>query len=148
MKKIESLVQKITDKAIKGDARFIVQLILEWPKIVGPHLSTLTHPEKIIFKNKIYEDGRLHVQVIHSAYAFELSMQQDTLIARINGFFGRELVGKIILKHGGHVFKTLSPTTAISVTPAHISQDILKAVNHVGDFDLQQALLSLAKHLP
>ncbi len=147
MKTIESLLQKITNQAIKGDARFIVQLILDWPKIVGSHLSTITKPEKIIFAPKCFENGRLHIQVKHSAYAFELSMQQESLVLKINGFFGKNLINKILFKHGGAVFKDKTPIETTMITPPHVSHDIIKAASHIRDHDLQQALLSLAMHL-
>ncbi len=155
MKAIESLVRKITDQAIKGDARLTVQLTLDWPKIVGPHLSTITHPEKIIFAQRVHENGRLHLHIIHSVYAFELSMQQDILIKRINGFFGKNLVAKILFKHGGNVFNVLKElphsstvsSTVIPVATPRTHREVFEAANHVKDPDLREALLSIAKHL-
>jgi len=150
MKKVEGLIKHISSNLLKGDGYYIASLILDWPKIVGDQLSTIAKPEKIVFPKRRYSDemspGILHLKVVHSAYAFELSYQQELLIERVNSFFGKKLVEKLVFKHGNAMkVETIFPQKERpSVT---VSSDILRAVNHVEDSSLQQALLSLAKHL-
>lgn len=153
MKKIETLVKPLTQQALVGDGYYIATLMLDWRKIVGEQLSIIARPEKIIFPKKkqllsAALEGNLHLRLNHSAFAIELSFQEALITEKVNVYFGKEVIDKITLKHGGKSLETLdffSSTTV--VTPPQISSDILKAVNQIDNIELQQALLSLAKHI-
>lgn len=152
MKKIDALVKPLTQTALVGDGYYIASLILDWDRIVGTQLSTISRPEKIIFPRtkRFFEDhapGVLHLQISHSAYAMELTFQQEMIIERINIYFGKNVVDSIILKHGGKAFKQPNFEQNHPITTNQVSADIFKAVNKINDPELQQALLSLAKHI-
>ena len=152
MKKIDKLVKPLTQNALVGDGYFIASLLLDWDKIVGTKLSTISRPEKIIFpkKKQFFEGqpaGTLHLQITHSAFAMELNFQQEMILEKINVYFGKAVIHSIILKHGGKPFKDATVAPLRPMTPTPISGDILKTVNKINDPALQQALLSLAKHI-
>lgn len=146
MKKIEFLIQHLTNKIVRGERRQIFQLILEWPKIVGPNISTITSPLKIVFNRYSptpLENGKLHLQVSHSVYAFEISMQQKYIIECINGFFQKPLVQSIFLSH-----RSKGIPLPKKQEPSHpLTQEMLKSINKTDDLELQQLLFSVAQSL-
>ncbi len=54
------------------------QVVLEWPRLVGPQVAAVTTPESVA------PDGTLFVRVTTSAWMNELQLMTPDIMARIN----------------------------------------------------------------
>lgn len=155
MKKISNLLKPLTQKMIQGERYYSAALMLDWEKIVGEKLFSLTQPEKIIFGKSTYANhtptGILSLHVRHSAVAMELTFQEEVIREKINGYFGKKIIQKIKFKHSGTVLQNSvskkNPSNHVR-PPSPISPEILTLVDQIADQGLQQALLSLAGYIP
>src|SRR5437773_2249094 len=55
------------------------QVIPDWPRLVGPQIAAVTHPESVT------PDGTLFVQVATSAWMNELQLMAPQIMAAVNG---------------------------------------------------------------
>jgi predicted nucleic acid-binding Zn ribbon protein len=65
------------------------QVLVEWASFVGPQIASVTAPRQVT------EDGTLFVGVKTNAWMTELSMMEQTLLARINAKAGRDPIRRI-----------------------------------------------------
>jgi len=65
------------------------QVLVEWASFVGPQIASVTAPRQVT------EDGTLVVGVKTNAWMTELSMMEQTLLARINAKAGRDPIRRI-----------------------------------------------------
>ncbi len=59
-----------------------------WQEIVGKEIAERSRPRKLVSMT-------LHISVVSSTWANELSLMSDDLIGRINAFAGEEVVKKV-----------------------------------------------------
>ena len=71
----------------------LARLKVEWSAIAGAELAALTWPEGL------GRDGALRLRVV-PGFALELQHRTPLVIDRINGFFGREAVARLVLVQG------------------------------------------------
>ena len=55
------------------------QVIPDWPRLVGPQIAAVTHPESVT------PDGTLFVQVATSAWMNELQLMGPQIMTAVNG---------------------------------------------------------------
>jgi len=54
------------------------QVVPEWPRLVGPQIAAVTHPESVT------PDGTLFVRVATSGWMNELQLMTPQIMARVN----------------------------------------------------------------
>jgi hypothetical protein len=114
------------------------RLKAEWAAVVGAELAALTWPESL------GRDGALKLRVA-SHLALELQHRAPLVIERINLFFGRSVVARLVLVQGPLPLAAL-PTPAM---PAPLSADEAKALDSrlgdIADPELRAALAGLGR---
>jgi len=66
-------------KAGLGERLAQAQVIPDWPRLVGPQIAAVTHPESVA------PDGTLFVRVATSAWMNELQLMAPQIMAAVNG---------------------------------------------------------------
>ena len=112
-------------------------LVLHWDAIVGPETARLARPIKLASGS---DGGTLTLKCEPGAALF-LQHESRSLIGRINGYLGRQAVGRIRFVQG--------PLLTRPLAPARISSKIQPAPNdparrYSGPDGLKAALLNLA----
>lgn len=120
-------------------------LILEWPKIVGPEVATICQVLKISFPTFSRQQGCLHIQT-NSAMATALTYSQLMIIERINQYYGYQAISQIRVFHKPLALKaTKKLSTPIQFK--ELPSEWQALTQSVGDENLQQALEKLAQGL-
>jgi hypothetical protein len=114
----------------------IGRLKAEWAAVVGAELGAVTWPEAL------GRDGALKIRVV-SSVALDLQHRAPLVIERINLFFGRSLVARLVLVQGPLPLAT-RPRPA---PPAPLAAEAAKALDarlgQIADPELRAALAGL-----
>jgi len=119
----------------------LTRLKSEWPAIVGPELAAATWPEAMARGGTL----KLHVA---SAKALELQHRAPLVIERINLFFGRDAVTRLVLVQGP---LPLAPPAAPRERARPLGPDEVAALDRqlatVASPELRDALARLGRRL-
>ncbi|WP_279481504.1 DUF721 domain-containing protein [Aureimonas sp. SK2] len=95
---IGDLVSALVEPVVARKAGMSLDLLGAWPEIVGPRLEEGCRPEKLVWP-KAYNDDDMEpatlVIACEGAFALRLQHQVETIIARVNDFFGYRAVSKV-----------------------------------------------------
>lgn len=94
-KDLQSLAKMVLPLAKKmlGKKGFIeVDIITNWPKIVGNDLAQYSFPQSISFRRDEKNNGILHLMVPSGAFALEIKHRETRIISQINTYFGYNAV--------------------------------------------------------
>ena len=116
----------------------LVRLKSEWPAIVGPDWAAVTWP------SALGRDGVLKLRAA-SAAALELQHRAPLLIERINGFFGRVVVTRLLLVQGPLPVDSPPSRAGLSALADCATDQIAGRVSGVADPQLRQALARLGR---
>ena len=116
----------------------LVRLKSEWPAIVGPDWAAVTWP------SALGRDGVLKLRAA-SAAALELQHRAPLLIERINGFFGRVVVTRLLLVQGPLPVVSPPSRAGLSALADCATDQIAGRVSGVADPQLRQALARLGR---
>jgi hypothetical protein len=120
----------------------LARLKAEWSAVVGADLAARTWPEKL------GRDGALKLLVV-PGFALDLQHRAPLVIDRINLFFGRAAVARLVLIQGSLPLAGSAPAGLGSRAPAaHPSgpdQGILDSLSGVDDPELRDALAGLGE---
>lgn len=83
---------------IKHGGKLFAEIMLYWPRIVGPEISSSCRPLKISNQNSIKLPTTLYVEAATSSISTELSYNQMLIIEKIAVYLGRKAIDKIIVK--------------------------------------------------
>ncbi len=76
-------------KKILGKKGFVeIDILTEWPQIVGEELASFVFPQSIDFRSGQKTGGVLKVVVPGGAFALELQHREKNIIQKINTYFG------------------------------------------------------------
>ena len=96
MKPIIDDINKIIYKIYKTKHPILVEIILNWSKIVGIKYSNNTSPFRIsTIREKKQKINILLVEVDNSSTSVEMSFQQDVIIERMAVYMGYKAINKI-----------------------------------------------------
>ncbi len=116
------------------------RLKAEWPAVVGAELAALTWPEAL------GRDGALKLRVA-SNLALELQHRAPLVIERINRFFGRAAVARLVLVQGPLPLPASAPSP--TAMPMPLAADAAKALDlrlgDIADPELRAALAGLGR---
>lgn len=83
-------------KKILGKKGFVeVDILTDWPKIVGEELAEFVLPQSIDFPRGAKNNGVLKVAVPGGAFALELQHREKSVVQKINAYFGYAAVASL-----------------------------------------------------
>lgn len=95
---IGDLVSKLVEPVVARKAGMSLDLIGAWPEIVGPRLEEGCRPEKLVwpkgYGDETSEPATL-VIACEGAFALRLQHEVQTILSRVNDFFGYRAVSKV-----------------------------------------------------
>lgn len=101
------LIDRLVRPVVKRYGLAASQLITDWQTIAGPYMGSLTCPMKILFPKGERTNGVLHLMG-PSSIAVEIVYHQNTILDRINHYFGYLAITDIKMHHG-HVMRHQPP---------------------------------------
>lgn len=109
-KPVSDLIAKLLDPVIERRAGMTMDLVCAWPEIVGERHAKHSRPEKLNWPRRAHDDDPFEPAVLVLAceqiHAVYLQHDTDTLVRRINAYFGFAAISRIKL-----VQKPLPKTT-------------------------------------
>lgn len=133
-------------RAAKSRGGALVSLQLDWPAAAGAEIAAWSHPLALRL-GRTGRPGDLTLAV-DSGRALEAQHLAPTLIARLNAYLGRRVIGRLHLKQtsglarGNATAAAAAPSATAAVPPE--MEDLLDAVE---DPDLRDALRRLGAQL-
>lgn len=88
-------INPLIKKLLGGKGLVQIELLAEWKNIVGEETAAYTILQKIDLKKDSRSDGIAHIAVSNGAFALEVSQQKNSIIERINVYFGYHAVADI-----------------------------------------------------
>ena len=122
------------------------QLFSHWTDIVGEEIAHQLTPIKTSYdpKDKI---EILHVNAIQEGAGFFFQYQKDSVLEKINGYFGHPVYGRIRLvsghkrKSSSQKARTAIPCPEQQATP--LPKEVKEKLSHIKDETLQKKLQNL-----
>jgi hypothetical protein len=120
----------------RGGGGVLGRIKAEWAAVVGAELAATTWPEAL------GRDGALKIRVV-SSFALDLQHRAPLVIERINNFFGRSAITRLVLVQGSLPL----PARPRRAPPAPLGADEAKALEariaQIADPELRAALTGL-----
>lgn len=120
------------------------ELVTRWREIAGPEVAAHSEPTKIQWPRPIEgqpPEAATLVLRVEGPMALEIQHSSDTIIARVNQFFGWNAVGRIALRQAP--LSRPKPRRVLKKPdPAAIASEA-KTLGDVADDDLREALARL-----
>jgi hypothetical protein len=130
---VSKLVAPIVAK--RGGA-YLVRLKAEWAVIIGPDWAAVTWPVVL------GRDGALKLRAA-SVAALELQHRAPLMIERINLFFGRSVVTRLLFVQGPLPLDSPPRAAALPAPPARDVEASIKQLSGIADPGLRAALARL-----
>jgi hypothetical protein len=116
----------------------LARLKAEWSAIVGAELAAVTWPDRL------GRDGVLKLRVV-PGLALELQHRAPMVIERINLYFGRDAVVRLVLVQAPLPLAAASPKPPPAELAAGEAQALDKRLADVADPELREALAGLGR---
>lgn len=143
---LDTLIPKLTAKALGRRAAALVTLLEHWPAIMGAAFARHTTPERLAFPRGRDDAAVLHLRV-PSALAASVQHAEPRLLERINGCFGYRAVGRLKLIHMPPARPPRRCRTDTRLPPVSEATPPLPAVSaataDIADPELRNALMRL-----
>ena len=94
LKNAHPFLFKVAEVALKKRGFPNADVIMAWPKIVGPDLAKVTHPKSLSFPAHSRREGTLTV-IAGGAFALNLDMMRPVVLERVNLYFGYTAVTRL-----------------------------------------------------
>ena len=94
LKNAHPVLFKVAEAALKKRGFPNADVIMAWPKIVGPDLAKVTHPKSLSFPAYSRREGTLTV-IAGGAFALNLEMMRLLVLERVNLYFGYTAVTRL-----------------------------------------------------
>ncbi len=153
---IASTIHSIARTAMGKDWALYATLLNHWGEIVGQDYAKVTTPVKIVFPQGKKEGdkwasgnrtgGSLTISLPHGL-AMEFSFLTDTMLARINGFFGYSAIERIILQGYYEEKPALAEPIAPPVLSPPQQKTLLDKTKEIEDSELRATLLDLGQSI-
>ncbi len=153
---IASTIHSIARTAMGKDWALYATLLNHWSEIVGQEYAKVTTPVKIVFPHGKKEGdkwangnrtgGVLTIALPHGL-TMEFAFLTETILSRINSFFGYPAIEKITLQ-GRYEEKPIlaTPAEPPALSP-HQQEDLLDKTKDVEDSELRSVLLDLGRSI-
>jgi predicted nucleic acid-binding Zn ribbon protein len=144
---VKTLPGLIGDEVRRELSRFgpeagISELVTVWPEAVGPGVAANAWPARIA------RDGTLHVSTASSAWAFELTQLEETVVARLREHLGEEAPGHLgfavgpLPERGPEAVEEVR-SSGPEVTPEH-REEGSRIASEIEDPELREAVARAA----
>jgi len=145
---LSSNIESLTKKLL-GQAGFVqLELIKNWPDIVGENLAQNSLPERIDYKKGERAAGTLVLSVSSGAFALEISHISPIIIEKINAYFGYFAVQKIhIIQKNNIVHAEKKSNIADIEKKKLVTQEQQNYIDSVGEGINDEALKSKLRSL-
>lgn len=115
---IGDLVSALVEPVVARKAGMSLDLLGAWPEIVGPRLEEGCRPEKLVwpkgYGDETSEPATL-VIACEGAFALRLQHEVQTILSRVNDFFGYRAVSKVKIVQ--RAIRTTRPNRKPAVAP-------------------------------
>jgi hypothetical protein len=144
---LSRLLTRLLSPAARQRGFASVEVIEEWPKVVGPGLARRCHPVRLDFRRGATTGGTLVLQASGGA-ALELQHAAPQLVERVNDYFGFPAVARLRL-----VQMPLKPPPPAPAAPtprpltAAEEAALASEVAPLGDSELARALAALGRSI-
>ena len=113
----------------------------DWVSIVGEPMASNTWPDQIRYK-------KLYLLVHNSVWLHQLTFLKPTLIQKLNGVAGGELITDIVLRVGEIPSRVIAPDTTPAVDDDFAASEVIRAealshVSGIQDPDLRLRFTSV-----
>ncbi|KQQ91176.1 DciA family protein [Aureimonas sp. Leaf324] len=95
---IGDLVSQLVEPVVARKAGMSLDLIGAWPEIVGPRLEEGCRPEKLVWPKGYGDETALPATLViacEGAFALRLQHEVETILSRVNDYFGYRAVDRI-----------------------------------------------------
>ena len=97
LRPISNYVPKIASETFKKRGFLHSEIVTSWKLIIGDNFYKICVPIKITFPPKSRNNGTLSL-LVDGPIAVEIQYHQDSIINKINSYFGYSAIGKLKLK--------------------------------------------------
>ncbi|MEQ1866517.1 MAG: DciA family protein [Micropepsaceae bacterium] len=118
-----------------------IELVTRWPEIAGASLAEHCFPYRLSAGGA---SGSTLTLMADDRAALELQHQTPKLIDKINGYFGKGVVGKIKVVNGD-IPRPPAPRARLRALSAGEEAELQRRISSVEDPDLREALLRLGR---
>ncbi|MEM1039748.1 MAG: DciA family protein [Pseudomonadota bacterium] len=146
---MSSLASKLLDPVMRKRAGMSVDLLAVWPEIVGFDKAAICRPQKVKWAKRASQEGAYEpaTLVIRCEPAASLFLQHDTdtILKRVNAFFGFEAVSRVEVVQGTvrdlpSDKKTKAKRSSEQRKSAETNTHLRETLDAVEDPDLRRAL--------
>lgn len=144
-KAIKKVIPSIIKPAFNKRGFAQAQIILDWEKIVGPHIAQYGIPERISYYKAATSKGTL-VLAVTPGWAPIINHGKQQIMDRINSYFGYEAVNRLQLKQTLYI----KPRPSDQMMPNEkgaMDDTPLEDLTDITDPDLRQALAQLKRSI-
>jgi hypothetical protein len=120
----------------RGGGGVLGRLKAEWAAVVGAELARATWPEAL------GRDGALKIRVV-SSFALDLQHRAPLVIERINNFFGRSAIVRLVLVQGPLPLPARPRRAPPAPLGAEEAKALLARLAQIADPELRAALAGL-----
>jgi len=140
---LANLVDKVARASVGKDWTLYAALLEHWEEIVGTEYARATTPVKLAFPHQPLQprrcNGTLTVR-LPKGLAMEFTFKAEQIKQRVNGYFGYEAVGRIVLESASIAPPKPKKATA-PMNDADLAQ-LRRQTATVDNEDIKAALLS------
>jgi hypothetical protein len=131
-------VSQVAAPILKRRAGALVRLKSDWPAIVGPAWAPVSWPMAL------GRDGALRLRVVPAA-ALDLQHRAPLVIERINLYFGRPVVTRLLFVQGLLPLAPQPAAAPLQPLAAEVAQALDRHLAQIPDPDLRAALARLGR---
>lgn len=152
LKSISTQMEMVVQKLLGNHGLVEIDILKNWPSIVGEDLAKYTLPEKIDFKKDQRENGTLFLIVSNGAFALEIQHKMSLILEKINTYFGYKAVSQLKIFQNEALFSSQSKSILddndkkklVSKTKQTYIDDMLKDIDNP---DLKDHLEKIAQSI-
>lgn len=146
---VADLVSKLLNPVIERRAGMTTDLIASWDHIAGAQHAEKSRPEKLLWPRQASDDDPFEpatlVVACESGHALYLQHDLDSVVQRINTYFGFAAVARIKLTQKEIARPQVRTAPPELNVPAKSQEGLKRMLESVTDPDLRQALEKMGK---